>query len=139
MVFITTGHRRTLDDPSSARPLVSPLQNTSYTLQVTDPNGCTSNATVMVSIVKRVWLPDAFSPNGDGKNETWEIKGLEAYPKAEITIFNRWGEVVFFSKGYKTAFDGRVKGVLQPVGTYVYTIRLDAASSVSRGALMLFR
>jgi len=67
-------------------------------------------------------IPNAFSPNGDGKNEYWVITGLSGYPYSKVNVFNRGGQEVFTSTGYKTPWDGRFKGSPVPVGTYYYII-----------------
>ena len=66
---------------------------------------------------------NAFSPDGDGKNDTWEIKNLDLYPNNDLTVFNRWGDEVFKSQGYSSAkaWNG---GNLNP-GTYYYVLNVD--------------
>ena len=65
---------------------------------------------------------NAFSPDGDGKNDTWEVKNLDLYPNNELSVFNRWGDEVFKTKGYSSAkaWDG---GNLNP-GTYYYILKV---------------
>jgi gliding motility-associated-like protein len=128
-----------LDDPLKSQPEVTPAKETVYTLQVTDEFGCTSTAKVTVRITNKVWIPNAFSPDADGVNETWELKGIDSYPKAEVHIYNRWGEVIFYSKGYAAPFDGSAKGIRQTPGVYVYKIKLDDAVPVVRGEFLLLR
>jgi len=70
-------------------------------------------------------IPNAFSPNGDGINDTWIIEGLKGYPDAHVDIFNRWGQPVFNSLGYSIPWDGRYKGKLLPVGTFYYVINAN--------------
>ena len=67
-------------------------------------------------------IPNAFTPNGDGINDTWNIANLNTYPKITVTIFNRIGTQVFFSNGYPAAWDGNYKGSQVPPGTYYYVI-----------------
>lgn len=66
---------------------------------------------------------NAFSPDNDGKNDTWEVKNLDLYPNNDLTVFNRWGDEVFKTKGYSSAkaWDG---GGLNP-GTYFYILNVD--------------
>ena len=66
---------------------------------------------------------NAFSPDGDGKNDTWEVKNLDLYPNNELSVFNRWGDEVFKTKGYSSAkaWDG---GNLNP-GTYYYVLKVS--------------
>ena len=66
---------------------------------------------------------NAFSPDGDGKNDTWEVKNLDQFPNNDLTVFNRWGDEVFRSKSYSStkAWDG---GNLNP-GTYYYILNVN--------------
>jgi gliding motility-associated-like protein len=63
-----------------------------------------------------------FTPNGDGVNDTWNIKYLETYPGNTVDIYNRQGEKVYSSIGYASPWDGRYKGAILPTGTYYYII-----------------
>lgn len=112
-----------------------------YTLQVENLEGCRAEATVHVTIRERIWIPDTFTPNGDGLNEVWELKGIDAYPNAELTIFNRWGQVIFHtSEGYRQSFNGTVNGQALPTGAYGYTLRPTPGQSERiNGVLMLIR
>ncbi|NCF31775.1 MAG: T9SS type B sorting domain-containing protein, partial [Bacteroidetes bacterium] len=69
-----------------------------------------------------------ITPNGDGKNDTWIIEGIEQYPKAQIFVYNRWGEVVLSAKrGYKNDWAGNYKNNrdLLPTGPYYYIIDFE--------------
>ncbi|MFY9151922.1 MAG: tandem-95 repeat protein [Prolixibacteraceae bacterium] len=71
-----------------------------------------------------------FTPNGDGQNDTFIIYGIEAYPNSRVTIFNRWGSVVYEKIGYQNDWDGnsnmsKVGSKPLPVGTYYYVINYD--------------
>ena len=95
-----------------------------YTLLAETAEGCQAEASVQVRVHERIGIPDAFTPNGDGVNEVWELRGIETYPEAEVTIFNRWGQVIFHSDaGYKQPFNGTFDGQPLPNGTYTYTLR----------------
>ena len=128
-----------LDAPNRSVTQVTPLHNTEYVLTVTDENGCTNQDNVVVNISNKVLIPDAFSPDGDGINETWELHGVASYPDIEVTVFDRWGSVIFYSKGYLTAFDGKYKEQLLPPGTYPYIIKLDPTKPHITGSLILIR
>jgi gliding motility-associated-like protein len=67
-----------------------------------------------------------FSPNGDGKNDTWIIPGIEKHPNNTVQVFNRWGSLVFEQKGYSNnnPWDGQWNGKELPGGTYFYLIEL---------------
>lgn len=111
-----------LDRDDVLNPLASPTENTTYMLTVTSVNGCTASSNVTVKVLKLPVVPNTFTPNGDGVNDTWEIKYLESYQGATVEIFDRGGNKLFFSNGYTSAWDGTFKGQPLPVGTYYYII-----------------
>jgi len=67
-------------------------------------------------------IPSAFTPNGDGINDTWDIKYLGYYPNCSVNVFTRWGQMVYSSLGYGVPWDGTYKGTALPTGTYYYVI-----------------
>lgn len=106
--------------------------NGTYTVSqtVADQFGCTDTYTALVRVLNIVneiaeLIPNIITPNNDGKNDFWRLDFIDVYyPKAEIEIFNRWGESIFKSTGYANAWDGSYKGDPLPVGAYYYTIDL---------------
>jgi gliding motility-associated-like protein len=124
-----------LSDPSSSMPIVTTARDLSYRLTATDSNGCKVIETIEVRICSKVLIPDAFSPNQDGINEIWELRGINYYPDAEVNIFNRWGNLIFHSKGYDKPFDG----ASHSSGVYYYKIKLDNVLPLQTGALILIR
>jgi len=108
----------------------------SLTYVIADTYGLTDTATIILDkpCFVGLELPEGFSPNGDGINETLEIKGIHRFPDHSITILNRWGSEVFFSRNYQNDWDGRStneynfgKGIL-PVGTYFIILDLGDGS-----------
>jgi gliding motility-associated-like protein len=83
-------------------------------------------------------VPSAFSPNHDFVNDTWEITGSSGYEELSVWVYNRWGEVVFYSKDYLNAWDGRYKGQLVPSGVYTFKIQ-SQNKLVKSGELNIFR
>jgi len=67
-------------------------------------------------------IPNTFTPNGDGINDTWEIHDLAYYPGSTVNIFNRWGQKIFTSVGYPVPWDGKYDGKMLQSGTYYYII-----------------
>ena len=94
---------------------------------------------------RTIRVPEGFSPNGDGHNEFLVIKGLEFYPDHSITIFNRWGNVVYKAKPYNNDWDGTSSGSLTignqklPAGTYFYVIKPGDGSKDITGYIYLAR
>lgn len=83
-------------------------------------------------------IPNAITPNGDGINDYWNIKGIEKFPDAVVQIFNRNGQKVFNSRGYGRPFDGTSNGDRLPVGVYYYIINLTTDCNIS-GSLTIIR
>ncbi|MEZ4979866.1 MAG: gliding motility-associated C-terminal domain-containing protein [Chitinophagales bacterium] len=109
----------------SIRP-VSPSENASYTLVLTDANGCSAEANLTVFVLERnvnLFIPDAFSPNGDGVNDVFRIIGQEDFSEIEMKIYNRWGELIHIGKDQNHGWNGTYKGREQEVAVYVYYVR----------------
>lgn len=114
-----------ITDAGILNPVVTPDSDTTYTLTVTSNNGCGSAADrVFIRVYKKIIIPNAFSPNNDGINDTWKIAKLDTYPDADISVFNRYGQLVFKSRGYAKEWNGQYNGQPLPVGTYYYVIDL---------------
>jgi len=79
----------------------------------------------ILQILPTVAVPNAFTPNGDGVNDLWNIKSIQAYPKCIVSIYSRYGALVYQSKGYPQAWDGTRNGSPVPTGTYYYIINLN--------------
>ncbi|WP_375448648.1 gliding motility-associated C-terminal domain-containing protein [uncultured Fibrella sp.] len=130
---------QSLSDPTASTTIATPSQSTRYTLVVTDAFGCIGQGSVWVNLYDRLFIPTAFTPNADGLNDTWELAGIQAYPEAEITIFNRWGNIVYHSTGYQYPFDGKQSGEQLPAGVYTYQIRPKPEDQVIAGRLVLMK
>ncbi len=118
-------------------PVATPLQTTDYKLTVTDPTGiCTGSATDIVTItviINCVDVKNAFSPNGDGVNDTWRV--YEQYvclKNIKVTVFNRYGNKVFESVDYRNGWDGRFKGNPLPDGTYYAVLEFTLLDGTKR-------
>jgi gliding motility-associated-like protein len=111
-----------LSNPNLLQPIASPLRDTVYTLTVINADGCKAADQVQVRVLKGITIPNVFTPNGDGINDSWEITYLESYRDAVIQLYNRYGQLIFQSKGYNKPWDGTVNGKPVPFGTYYYVI-----------------
>jgi gliding motility-associated-like protein len=112
-----------LDNGNSANPVANPTATTTYTVTVTS-QGCTSSDVVIVKVETTITIWSGISPNGDGSNDEWIIDNIEVFPNCIVEVYNRWGELLFQSVGYKEKWNGTYKGKLLPVGTYYYIINL---------------
>jgi gliding motility-associated-like protein len=130
-------------------PTYTYFENGNYvvTLFITGDYGCLDSAQTLISINTITdeivqLIPNAISPNGDGKNDQWELDFLNLlYPEAQVEIYNRWGQQLFFSEGLYTAWDGNFMGEPVPDGTYYYIITLNDAAETPpfKGALLVLR
>ncbi len=127
-----------LSNAQSVSPTVSPDRTTTYKVTVTTGQGCVAEAEVEVIVID-LNIPNGFTPNNDGANDTWEIAGIRDFPNCTIEVFNRWGNLVFSNKGYETPWDGRWNGDLVPGGTYYYHIYLREVEYKLTGSLNVIR
>ncbi len=93
----------------------------------------------VLTITPDIIIPNAFTPNGDGVNDTWNIQKIVSYPRCTVQVFNRYGSVVFSSVGYGTPWNGTYGGAALPTGTYYYIINLKAGVPVLSGYLEIIR
>jgi len=128
-----------LDHDDVLNPIASPADDTEYTLTVSTGEGCMAVSKVMVKVLGEVDPPTSFSPNGDGINDVWNILLLDSYPDNTVEIFNRAGQKVFESKGYKIPFDGNFQNKPLPVGVYYYIIAPKSGRKTVTGSLTLIR
>ncbi|GAB4034074.1 T9SS type B sorting domain-containing protein [Spirosoma jeollabukense] len=111
-----------------ASPKASPAVTTPYQVTATSAPGCFATLPVLVVVVTPLFIPSAFSPNADGRNDVWIIPNISAFPQCEVSIFSRWGELIFFSQGYAQPWDGTYKKVPVETGIYTYQIRTGTGS-----------
>ncbi len=130
-----------LDNASLLQPTFTAAETSTYKLEVTDPiTSCTAEDEVTIFVDPNIKIPDSFTPNGDGVNDLWEIQGLLGSIDVDISVFNRNGQIVFQSRGYPKAWDGRLKNTLLPVGVYYYII--DTHSKllpIYKGSILIIR
>ena len=125
-----------IDNQIIYTPITDWCGNDTITYVVCDIfNACdTAVVAVQVECFIDLIIPEGFSPNGDGVNDTFEILGLEDYPGNKIAIYNRYGHKVFESEEYQSDWDGRSSGALTlgsgylPEGTYFFVLELGNRS-----------
>lgn len=132
-----------LSDPTILNPIANPTQTTTYYITVTNSAGCSTTDSVIVNVVPTIFVPDAFSPNGDGNNDVFEIMNPQLASTFSINIFNRWGELIFKSNDAYFKWDGAYQNVQQEIDTYVYVIffsqQSNSTSRMLKGNVTLVR
>lgn len=113
-----------VSNATASNPTTSPAVTTWYVLSIVGPNGCLDTDSVLVTVEPNVVIPTGFTPNSDGRNDTWVIDYIELFPECVVEVYNRWGDQLFRSVGYKQPWDGKYRDGYVPVGTYYYVIDL---------------
>ena len=103
---------------------VDRLSDGDYTVTITDGKGCETPISVTIEEKERIIVPNAFTPNGDGINDDWQIEHIELYPSSKVSVFNRWGKLLFESEGYSETWKGIDRSDYFPADTYYYSIDL---------------
>ncbi|MEO8711928.1 MAG: FG-GAP-like repeat-containing protein [Parafilimonas sp.] len=94
-----------------------------YWLQVTDNDNCIGRDSIIVApknCIEGIYIPSAFTPNGDGKNDVFKPLVFEQLKAYDFSIFNRLGQMVFHSKTAGKGWDGRLNGILQPQSIFIW-------------------
>lgn len=105
---------------------------------ICNSTGCDTALVCVEVICKDLIIFTGFSPNGDGTNDTFTIEGIENYPNNELTVWNRWGNLIFKVKGYKNQWGGTWEESDLPDGTYFYILD-DGADNTYRGYVQIQR
>lgn len=130
----TTG----LEDPMATTTLCTLTELTTYTITATSAMGCTSSYSVVVSPVITMpptltdpcgegFLPDIFSPNGDGLNDALCLLG-GCFTSVSLHVYDRWGQRVFFTGTAETCWDGTLNGSPLPPGAYAFTLAAERST-----------
>lgn len=114
-------------------PVTTPMESITYTLSGKNTHGCLATDTISISLfcnAGRIFIPNAFSPNGDGLNDYFSVLGQGISRIDHFRIYDRWGKLVFersdFSPEDKNGrWDGRYKGEPVPVGIYSYIVEMS--------------
>ena len=136
-------HTYVVGGTDTARNLIVNFLGDSLTYQFMgiSAEGCVETASIRVIATDDINPDGAFSPNGDGANEFWYIPNAEYFPDIVVKIFNRWGNLVYESKGYNNAdvrWTGKRNGKDMPIGTYYYIIT-TSGSKTKKGTVTLMR
>jgi len=121
-----------LDCTDCPQPTANPVRTTDYTVQVLDRHGCKNSGNITVKVVcgdQNFFIPNTFSPNGDGVNDVFYLRGSGLFRINSLMIFNRWGEIVFEKKNLSIndqlgGWDGMYKGKKAKPDVYIYQIEI---------------
>lgn len=97
---------------------------------------------MLVKVYNDFNIPSAFTPNGDGKNDRFQVLPLDNYKLIRFNIFNRFGQLVFSSTDSHIGWDGRYNSLDQPTGVYIYQLEMVSAQNkriVRQGTVTLLR
>jgi gliding motility-associated-like protein len=125
---------------------VAPIQTIYYTAYVTSDSGCTAIDSILVTVIPfyNIYVPNAFTPNGDGNNDYFSVFGeKEDWKQFSIKVFDRWGEKVYESEDENFQWDGRYKGHLIDPQVFVWEIHLtyldNHTDKIYKGSVTLIR
>lgn len=133
----------TLSDSTLRNPIARPLLTTTYTCLITNAQGCQSTAEFTVTVDRSldVSAQKAFTPNDDGKHDTWFIEKMDLYPDCRMTIFNRQGIKIYEAENYsnENGWDGTIRGQPTPPGVYFYLIDCGKEAGRQTGSVTIVR
>ena len=121
-------------------PMITGLRQGQYTISVVDANKCTYQvASIMLTDMAGdcIKIPNVFTPNGDGVNDTWIIENIEMFPDATVYVFNRWGQMLYKGTGNDEPWDGSYRGHYVPAGTYLYIVDLYQKTEAYKGTVTI--
>jgi len=113
----------------------SAIGNYPVTIVQTNVWGCTDTLIKVLSVIEdfTMYIPNAFSPNGDGINDIFQPKGMGWKPdQYEFLIYDRWGTLIFKTNDYTKGWDGTIRGTLLPTDVYVYKVKATSSAHSSR-------
>ena len=111
--------------------VITPATNASYKIIGTDVYGCEDSVRLNVQVIGRdiqVYIPNAFTPNSDNRNDTFGPLSAAALSEVNMHIYNRFGEIIFSSQKQTQRWDGTFKGVMQPEEVYAFTLSYSATN-----------
>jgi gliding motility-associated-like protein len=128
---------------SCASNTESPVASTQYCVRGTDVNGCRDSVCLQVIVeeVCTVFIPDAFSPNGDGHNDVFKVYG-HCITELTLQVFDRWGNQVYSGSDPSAGWDGSYGGSLMNTGTYIYQVQYTLSNGTktkTKGNFSLMR
>lgn len=118
-----------LSNPNSFNPTASPITTTTYTVTIVDSSGCPRTATVTIYVLSMkcntslVFVPNAFTPNGDNENDKLFVKS-NSVQELYFAVYNRWGQMVFETTDIKIGWDGMYNGMKADPAVFAWYLRV---------------
>ncbi|HEY8660724.1 MAG TPA: gliding motility-associated C-terminal domain-containing protein [Hanamia sp.] len=114
-----------LDNPSAQNPFALLQNDTRFYLTVKDALGCIGTSSVFIKVYKgpAIYIPNAFTPNGDGLNDVFKATAAGIRQTIYFKIYNRWGKLMFETQDITKGWDGRYMGIAQPTAVYVWVVK----------------
>lgn len=116
-----------MDDPTVFNPTVWPDVTATYSVQITDINGCTDTASLVITVaanITTIIIPNLITPNADTYNDVLVIPNIDTYTQNELVIFNSYGQIIYQASPYNNDWDATYNGGKIPDGTYYYILDL---------------
>lgn len=128
-----------LSNDTTISPVVTADRDMQYRLTAISVYGCINEDAVNVKAVAGVFVPSAFTPDGNGRNDRWTIPYLDPAWGARVMVFDRSGQVMYEVKGAEVSWDGRYKGMPLDAGVFVYYIKFSDGKPDIKGTVTLIR
>jgi gliding motility-associated-like protein len=122
-------------------PEAAPDNTTTYFVTLVDENGCVATDEVIINVILDFTVPNAFTPNGDGLNDLFQISA-DFLESVTLEVFNRWGDLVYRSEELGKGWDGTLDGSEQEIGTYIYKVNavtINGQELIKTGTVSLLR
>jgi gliding motility-associated-like protein len=135
-----------LSDPTLGNPVATINNTTTYNVAITSNEGCVVKDSIQVKVLtdnieNGYLVPNSFTPNGDGKNDCFSVRHWKGIKQFSLSVFSRWGQLIFHSNDTNACWDGKFINVEQATGAYVYFIKAKnfCGDIVRKGTIVLIR
>jgi gliding motility-associated-like protein len=130
-----------LDNQGVAEPIATPFETTTYTVSVTDDNGCKGVASTIINVEEDFKLEpsNVVTPDGNNMNDTWFVKNITSFPDSEVNVYDRWGKRVLQTTNYQNDWAGTNGTDVLADGEYYYFITSSGSDKVYKGTITILR
>ncbi|WP_449436701.1 YDG domain-containing protein, partial [Pedobacter steynii] len=131
-----------LSGQHTATLTVRPRETTTYTVTITNANGCTQSGAFTVKVLDdmlKIKANNILTPNRDGYNDLWVVDNIDFYPNNEVKIFDKSGRLLYSKKGYDNSWEGTYNGEALADGTYYYIIDFGTNKRTFKGFITIIK